>query len=98
MLQRLQYVTLCSLSPHFNVYQHTWMDVTVELVGASLFKGDCNHVAHCLADPVRMGAQQSRVQRLTREVAWSAVRGGSHNTFSFQMSVEQSVIPTSCSA
>lgn len=51
------------------------MDIAVELVCASLFEGNGVDVPYCLADPVRMGTQQSRVQRLTRKGAWSAVWG-----------------------
>lgn len=61
-------------SPHVDVDQHTEMDVAVELVCASLIEGHAVDVPHCRADPVRMGAQQTGVEWLTREVAWIPVR------------------------
>jgi len=56
-LQLVKHVTSCSLRPNVDVYQHTGMDVAVELVCASFFEGDSVDVPHCLADPVRVGAQ-----------------------------------------
>ena len=75
VLQMFQNVTLCSSSPDVDVDLHTKMDVAVELEGASLFKGDYVDVPNCLADPVRTGAQQTGVERLTREFAQSTVHG-----------------------